>query len=372
MLLILLASCNRENEYSILGQFELVIELSKDVRSFNWTDQIEEYYYLPLETKSSVLREIRNIEVTQSGIYISDRTIVNCYDHKGKLKYSINSVGKGPGEYIAIDDMAYADGNLYIYDNNSRKVNIYNFENGKFRESVKVNGSFYEMEAINGFLIFSVSSGLNSAHQDYEITIYNIKEKKYSRYFKNSKVDFQDGFESQLTGNKMKYYATPLSNTVFKIDSLGNLTPHALLDFYGDKEIHDLKTLGKSINSRTELKQSNKYFGLTQWQENEDYIYFHLKKRDKRLNYLYSKKNNTTYSLNGARADLPIFVIGPPVATYKNYFIRPVDSYIFGKIKPENLNLDDPFTKKIYSQIKQVSSNDNPCLLFYKLKNEEY
>ena len=370
ILLVILFSCTRDKQYSNFQNPHYTIPLPNDNDIFSWTDQIEEYFYLPLETQDAILQDIRHIEIYENLIFIADRRIVNCYGFSGKLNYSINMIGKGPGEYISIDALACQGEFIFIYDNN-RRVNVYDIKTGQFRYDIEIDGYFYEMKSLKEKLVFYTSGGLNNINKDYEITIYDKTKKTYKRYFKNSPIVFQDGFESQLTGNENEiFYTNPLSNVVFKIDNIGEIHLHALIDLYHDGEIHNLKDSGKDFDTRRKLRQSNHYYGITQWTENKKYIYFHFKKNNEKISLLYSKELKKSYNLNNAKSQLPIFIIGSPIASYNEYFIRPVDSYFFSKVNKEKLNLKDSLTFKIYNQVKTIEPNQNPTLLFYKLKDE--
>jgi hypothetical protein len=369
ILLLLLFSCSGTEQYKGLGDAGFIIPLPENNDVFNWTDRIEDYFYLPLETEGAILQDIKQIIFHKEQILVSDRRILNCYDSTGKLCYSIDRTGKGPGEYLSIDSFDCQGESIFIYDNNSKRVSVYDMKNGQFKQTIDINGNFLEMKSLKNKFIFYASNGLNDIQNDYEITILDNKDKIRQNYFRNSSVDFQDGFLNQLTRNDQEvYYANSLSNIAFKIDSFGNIQAHALIDFYRDAKIHNLKDLGKDMDSRQELTQSNLYYGLTQWIENKSYIHFCIKKNEEHFWFLFSKDQKRTYNLNDAKSSLPIFLISSPIATYKEYFVRPVDSYYFSKINKNKLDLKDSLTAAIYSQVKNIKPNDNPTLLFYKIK----
>ena len=97
------------------------------IKSF-WSES----YIIPMETTSkSLLGEVKIIKAKDNEVFMSDGKKVVCYMLKdtmsrGEINYCINSIGKGPGEYLEIVDISYNSKYLFIYD--TFKVNIYKIE----------------------------------------------------------------------------------------------------------------------------------------------------------------------------------------------------------------------------------------------------
>lgn len=371
-LVISLAIIGCDNQSQSFTNYKYIIDIPEpNIKKFDLSLNINDYFYLPLETNSFPLREITDLEIQNNMIFVTDRFIVNCYNLEGRILYSINRLGRGPGDYNTICDIASDNNFLFIYDNNGYKVLSYEIQTGKYREQIKLKGSYVEMKAQNEMLIFYTINGLNSLLTDYEITIYNTKKKKFTNFLKHSNKEYIEGYEDQLTNNNGEIvYAAPLRNTIYKFNNKLGFIDYALVDFLKTGKKMDLKELSADLTSRTKLMESNYSYGITQWRETDNYIQFHYYRKGIPHQILYCKINKRSYSLDKYISNLPLFLFGFPTAVYNNYFIRPVDSYIFGKQTYKNLNLKDSLTKKIYSQIKNITINDNPCLLFYKFKDE--
>ena len=371
-LVISIAIIGCDNQSQSFTNYKYKIDIPEpNIKKFDLSLNINDYFYLPLETNSFPLREITDFEIQNNMIFVTDRFIVNCYNLEGRILYSINKSGKGPGEYNSICDIASNKKFLFIYDNNGHKVLSYEIQTGKYREQIKLKGSYVEMKAQNEMLIFYAINGLNSRLTDYEITIYNTEKKKFSYLLKHPKKMYKEGYENQLTNNNGEnVFAPPLRNTIYIFNNKSGFIDYALVDFLKTGKKMDLKELSADLTSRTKLEESKYSYGISQWQETDNYIQFHYYRKGILHQILYCKINNRSYSLDKLISTLPIFLFGFPTAVYNNYFIRPVDSYIFGKQTFKNLNLKDSLTMKIYSQIKNITINDNPCLLFYKFKDE--
>lgn len=106
----------------------------------------------------------------------------------------------------------------------------------------------------------------------------------------------------------------------------------------------------------------------------EDYFYLPLETKGAILREIRHISFNEDQILVTDRRilhGLPIFMLAPPMASYKDYFISPIDSYYFSKIDKNKLDLKDSLTSAIYSQVKNIRPDNNPTLLFFKIRNEE-
>ncbi len=269
---ISLAIIGCENQSQSFINYKYKIEIPElNIKEFDLSLNINDYFYLPLETSSFHLREITDIEIQNNMIFVTDRFIVNCYNLEGRILYSINRSGKGPGEYNNITDIASNKDFLFIYDNNGYRVLFYEIQTGKYREEIKLKSSYVEMKAQNEMLIFYSINGLNSGLTDYEITIYNTEKKKFSYFLKHPKKMYKEGYENQLTNNNGEIvYASPLRNTIYKFNNKSGFIDYALVDFLKTGKRMDLKELSADLTSRTKLKESNYSYGITQWQETDN------------------------------------------------------------------------------------------------------
>lgn len=95
--------------------------------------------YIPLETTpESLLERARTIRMTESFIFVSDYNKLVEFDREGKYIRTIGGQGRGPGEYLDLNDF-YPDetrGVIYILTNESDLL-VYGFD-GKFIESVRL------------------------------------------------------------------------------------------------------------------------------------------------------------------------------------------------------------------------------------------
>jgi len=95
--------------------------------------------YVPLETTpESLLERVRIIEMTESLIFAGDYNKLVEFDKDGGYIRTIGSMGRGPGEYLNLNDFCLDETNniIYILANESDLL-VYGFD-GEFIESVKL------------------------------------------------------------------------------------------------------------------------------------------------------------------------------------------------------------------------------------------
>jgi len=81
------------------------------------SDFIKEIKYIPLETNSnSMVGDISNLIVMNNKMYVRDnKNVITIFDMNGKYLNTLNRVGRGPEEYMAISDFEVAsNGNIFI------------------------------------------------------------------------------------------------------------------------------------------------------------------------------------------------------------------------------------------------------------------
>jgi len=95
--------------------------------------------YVPLETTpESLLERLRLIEMTESLIFVSDYNKVVEFDRDGNYIRTIGTMGRGPNEYLVLNDFCLDEtkGIIYILANEADLL-VYGFD-GEFIESVRL------------------------------------------------------------------------------------------------------------------------------------------------------------------------------------------------------------------------------------------
>ncbi len=183
--------------------------------------------YVCLElNKNNVIAYISKAKIFDNSIYILDtkgqKKVVK-FDMGGHYINSYGSLGKGPGEYLMVDDFDIDNnGQVFIYSRHARKLYIYN-QSGKFIKNYN-----FDFRA-NGFKIIKESQILftliNSKKTDRELfCLYDLKEQKRISYDepeffeRKDKSNFQVESEIQSFNSGYIVYI-PIRDYFFMVDS---------------------------------------------------------------------------------------------------------------------------------------------------------
>lgn len=125
LLSFVIISCNNEKKIEYDGE-QISVGIDKD-RYFNLSEVIDSISYVRLETNENCLvGRIDKIMQHDSLLFISDRESSNaifCFTMNGEFVFKIDRSGKGPGEYLRIDDCCIdSDGNILLYDAGLKKI----------------------------------------------------------------------------------------------------------------------------------------------------------------------------------------------------------------------------------------------------------
>jgi len=154
LILGLIFSCSNSSEKAITNEI-LIIDF-QSVKPFTKQDNINTITYIPLQTREDILmKRVSRIVFRNGRYYIEDSHVIFIFNQVGSLHQKLKRQGKGPGEYLFINsfDLNPENGSLWIYDNNSRKILIYDslLEN---YEEVKLDQYFEEFAVKSGQEIF--------------------------------------------------------------------------------------------------------------------------------------------------------------------------------------------------------------------------
>lgn len=127
-----LACCNNEKTDSASEAIDFAEALSNS-KEIPLSKIAKTIQYIPLQTcDSCMLGSIKKIQFAEALIFISDRDQLLTFDSEGRFLSKIGRKGRGPGEYIEVDDFdASLNKRILIYDASQKKVIKYAFD-GQF------------------------------------------------------------------------------------------------------------------------------------------------------------------------------------------------------------------------------------------------
>lgn len=357
---IVLLSCNNDNnKINDITQISINPSENKSIRLSKF---VEDYFYIPLESNDrSFISNIKKVQIYKNTLVLGDlyqnfRLIF--FDMKGRYLNTLDKQGGAEDEYVDIQDFQIFKDRVYIYDWESRKINIYNFLNCEFITSNKIDLPRFESFLITENLILLDHSGMN----DYKLSIIDsnyIVKIQYLPIKNNYSVSYVPFYEFNSYKDKILYspefssiiYEWSGDELIAKIDfNFEKYWPSK--EFLTNKEIYPHEIIEKATS-------------------NSQITYFNFISTTNYLSVFYSFKNkfqqiimhepiNNFIKLDHDSDDIKIGVNNIPIGTYKDYFIYEVPAYSI----VENIVNNDQWA----SLNIDIDKNDNPVLLFVKYK----
>lgn len=140
VVITLLIQCSRVNkEPSFLKEVPVRIRPEFKTETLKMSDLYEVIKYLPLQTNEDcIFGNITKLIVRDHFFWIFDdlTNSIFCFDEDGNFKFKISKEGKGPGEYIKINDFIYYDKCIYVLDVGSGKILVYD-NSGEFKFEIR-------------------------------------------------------------------------------------------------------------------------------------------------------------------------------------------------------------------------------------------
>jgi hypothetical protein len=271
MLLISIDSCT-EKTPQIDKNESIKIEITKgDIKETRKVNEIfDTLWKVPLESNlGNMISSINRIYIQDSILYILDlkQDIIFIFNISGKYISKIDNKGKGPKQYINVDDIYINDDKeLIICDIANRKLIHYSaLGDFLFEEKNPINNeSFYCMtELSNGNLFYYIGqkNSSNKLFKDNNAVILN--DKKLVPLFPNLQG------ELKIKARHMDSY---ICNT--KKETFLHIPFHNELYEISENQIrikYSINILNKNIPDEAFFSQSTEYF-LNKYVKDENYI----------------------------------------------------------------------------------------------------
>lgn len=197
-----------------------------------------DFEVIPLETiDESIISEISKVKIHDNRFYIQDRQqqVIFIFDQNGKYINKINRRGRGPGEYIAINDFDIYNGCIYII---SAAAKLLRYDlNGKYIDCTEeLDDSYFNFIVIgeDSVLLFANScgdTGINYKILDWKSNKILAEFDNYGEY----KGMGMQGYHMNRTNDGI-LLSKSFDHTLYKYDKSG-YNKLVELDFPGTDEI---------------------------------------------------------------------------------------------------------------------------------------
>jgi hypothetical protein len=258
-----------------------------NIVSFDLNKLTDSIRYIRLETNDSCLiKQIDKIELADRFLFIKNQKDgLYVFNLNGGYLWTIGRMGKGPGEYIALNDF-FIDklkNRVVIFDQNQSKIMEYGF-NGEFKNEYRIQNYPDKVKKIDDRYYFSTSF-MKEDTLMYEYEGNNI----INKYTKN---DFSLGqfkehvlhFESLSTFEDSITYWNELNNYVFRIKN-GTLSKRYFFDFG-----HSSYKINQNQQSQPDYKARSEYGSVERFIETKDYIFINSIFKGQVKHVLYDKR----------------------------------------------------------------------------------
>lgn len=333
----------------------------------------------PEKSDESLLGLVSKVEVYKGRIYAKDMLVskgIYIFDMDGKFLRKPTSIGQGPEEYITLSDFKIDKKNdkLIINDRYNKTVSFLDLEGNFFdRKKVNFSGEYFAPLPKDEYAFFMDISSIDG---EDAVLVANKDFKTIRSYYPvNQNHNFILGVPTRLTTTDegAVLFSPPYDNKIYEITKDGFKAKYCFDCTFGKSLPNDVavtlspqnrsKTLnsegyivyrGDLINCKNSLCFSFTYGNGSSF--NDQYLFFFDKE---------SKKGKTVYKYS--KEVLAGLLFNEPKGSYEDFFISVVGPEKLNAIDIESLDFPESFK----TALRSVKEEDNPLLIFYKLKKIE-
>ncbi|NHB69966.1 6-bladed beta-propeller [Perlabentimonas gracilis] len=363
--LILVASC-KNTDYNN-SAFEITMQDETNVIA---SDVFSGMKCIKLETRSDcVLAAIRDFEISKDLIYVLDvlRQGIYVFDLEGNFIKSLRKMGKGEGEYSAIEAFFVDEksNTIEILDKNRMSIMKYSLSDFKYIDSIKLPFDFcFSFTKNDNLYYFQTNNAANSiggSITNSEIIVFNATSKvakpltdKVMPSNENQNWEFLNIFTSN---SKELFVSLAWHEYIYKIEE-ESLVPYININ-KGDRGIPKdfLKaTYDEKMHylHSNEMKGKSHFFKLLMNNENGLIIGYGIGYPPNLCYYMQLNNGKDIYFTDNVEIDFA------PFTNQSLEIFKGTDKYISSVIYPHRLDDNNKLLNKL-----NVSSEDNPIVLLF-------
>ncbi len=362
---LLFASCNNETEKKPLYQVDLTS--NKSDTAIKLSSLVEEIRYIKLETnQDNYISWIYGIRILPDKVIVRDRHKILMYSWTGKLESIVDRHGRGPGEYPSIIDFDIDPYKREVIILSSKTLFSYSIDNGNFIQKTNIPGSAFTFRVLdpdNYYFGFPPVTGLPVANNTILNRMGDTIQKSINTILFKTDVyfGFNDEINSYSTQNGV-FYKEMMDDTLYHVSVEDGFKPYAVFNT-GDYRLSAEKRSFITDDKVNDLMFTGGFF------ETKEYIFMGVMLNEK--NYLtgLKKDDNSYYKFtSGIENDIDGGLQLKVVSVCNDSIListATASDIISHQFKQEFL----PEQNNAFLKLKsEISENDNPVLIIYKLK----
>lgn len=314
----------------------------------------------------------------------SGEQLVHVHDIVTGEHLRLGKLGKGPGEFISIQDVVVDKQWVYILDYSRKQVKVFS-HNGVFSRVINLPefcDNFYPLDS--GYVVLRKKVPYESS-DEFKLSFYREQEsglRLINEFLPICEVDGERDFYQLAPLYRFKgkvRFTEPFSSSIYTVNPYGYKTAYRL-DFgdyalphqkYKD-EAMDLMAFGQYCMS------SGCIWNVNCVLENQQYLFFTYRQYKKAYGVFFNKSLNKTIGFNKiddnlalmtkgihlAEGFLPMFITDSSI-----YFVA--EAYFLHDIK-NNYEQQDMFVPgTMRKELRNIAPSDNPVVLKYNFKSVE-
>ena len=386
---ILLSACHRNRPATGLTVLHPPLQTTEHL--LHLSDIADSLSYIKLATDTSnLIGVIDKIIPLKDRILIVDKDItqtIYIFDKSGKFIRKINKKGRGPGEYLSLNDVAVDVSNkrLIVHDDMAQKLSIFTYE-GEFIEKIRLDFITTSIAYLGNNRLACYCDYINNPNYSIRskspnLILFDLQTRKtQSKLFFNSTINRLGitGLINNLSStysNDTVHLIMPLNDTVYSICN-NKVQPEYYVDLGVTPQMRELQRTASSSKSAQEASQEDskpQYPVICNMLESDSVVYLFYRHNNKSYYGFYNPRRKTFKE--GVRIwekntdnripvvnDLDKTIPFMPMATDGKNFYYVMESFYFDYFR----NSDNP---QIANLSKTITANDNPVIVVAHIKN---
>ena len=386
---ILLSACHRNRPATGLTVLHPPLQTTEHL--LHLSDIADSLSYIKLATDTSnLIGVIDKIIPLKDRILIVDKDItqtIYIFDKSGKFIRKINKKGRGPGEYLSLNDVAVdvSHNRLIVHDDMAQKISIFTYE-GEFIEKIRLDFITTSIAYLGNNRLACYCDYINNPNYSIRskspnLILFDLQTRKtQSKLFFNSTINRLGitGLINNLSStysNDTVHLIMPLNDTVYSICN-NKVQPEYYVDLGVTPQMRELQRTASSSKSAQEASQEDskpQYPVICNMLESDSVVYLFYRHNNKSYYGFYNPRRKTFKE--GVRIwekntdnripvvnDLDKTIPFMPMATDGKNFYYVMESFYFDYFR----NSDNP---QIANLSKTITANDNPVIVVAHIKN---
>ena len=386
---ILLSACHRNRPATGLTVLHPPLQTTEHL--LHLSDIADSLSYIKLATDTSnLIGVIDKIIPLKDRILIVDKDItqtIYIFDKSGRFIRKINKKGRGPGEYLSLNDVAVDVSNkrLIVHDDMAQKISIFTYE-GEFIEKIRLDFITTSIAYLGNNRLACYCDYINNPNYSIRskspnLILFDLQTRKtQSKLFFNSTINRLGitGLINNLSStysNDTVHLIMPLNDTVYSICN-NKVQPEYYVDLGVTPQMRELQRTASSSKSAQEASQEDskpQYPVICNMLESDSVVYLFYRHNNKSYYGFYNPRRKTFKE--GVRIwekntdnripvvnDLDKTIPFMPMATDGKNFYYVMESFYFDYFR----NSDNP---QIANLSKTITANDNPVIVVAHIKN---